>query len=94
MCTCPTETVQRVAAALACAWTHGPHTAALHDPQYMYQHAATAAHHADGAAAWGSFPIQGHSRRQRVGVAPHDRVLHPSIWTSRRRGDQSAGAHC
>lgn len=93
VCARPTEAVQRVAAAVACAWTHGPHTAALHDPQYMYQHTAIAAHHADRAAMRGSFSIQGHSRGQCVGDAPHDSVLHPRIWTSGRGGDQSAGAY-
>lgn len=93
VCACPTEAVQRVAAAMACARTHGPHAAAVHDPQHMYQHAAVAAHHADGAATRGSFPVQGHSRGQCVGDTPHDSVLHPCIWTSRRRGDQSAGAY-
>lgn len=93
LCARPAKVVQRVAAAMACAWTHGPHAAALHDPQYLYQHAAIAAHHADRAAARGSIPIQGHSRGQRVGDAPHDSVLHPRVWTFRRRGDQSAGAY-
>ncbi|KAK1895073.1 Protein virilizer like [Dissostichus eleginoides] len=32
------EAVQPVAAAVACARTHGPHTAALHDHQYLHQH--------------------------------------------------------
>lgn len=94
VCACPTEAVQCSAAAMANAWTHGPYASALHDPQHMHQHTAIAAHHADGAAARGSFPIQGHSRGQCAGDAPHDSMLHPCIWTFRRRGDQSAGIYC
>lgn len=94
VCACPAEAVQRIAAAMASARTHGPHATALHDPQYMYQHTQVAAHHADRAAPWGSFPVQGHSCGQCVGDTPYDSVLHPCVWTSRRRGDQSAGAYC
>lgn len=94
MCACPAEAVQRVAAAMASTWTHGPHAAALHDPQYMYQHTQVVAHHADRAAPWWSIPVQGHSCGQCVGVAPHDSVLHSCIRTSRWRGDQSAGGYC
>lgn len=94
VCAGPTEAVQRSPAALACTRTHGPHAAALHDPQYLHQHTAFAAHHADGAATWWSFPIQGHSGCQCAGVASHDRVLHPCIWTSGWGGDQGAGAYC
>lgn len=47
MCACFAEVVHCALAALADAWTHGTHTAALHDPQYMYQHTPVVAHHAD-----------------------------------------------
>lgn len=94
VCACPAEAVQCFATAMACTRTHGPHATALHDPQYMYQHTQVVAHHADGAAPWGSFPVQGHSCGQCVGDAPHDSLLHPCVWTSGRGGDQSAGTYC
>lgn len=94
LCPSPTETVQCFVATVADAWTHGPHPSALHDPQYMHQHLASAPHHADRTAAWWSFPVQRHPCGQRFGDTPHDSVLHPRIWTFRRRGDQSTGTYC
>lgn len=91
---CPAEVVHCFVAAVAPTWTHGPHAAALHDSQCMHQHPQVVAHHADRAAPWGGFPVQGHSCCQRIGDTSHDCVLHPCIWTSGRRGDQNAGTYC
>lgn len=93
VCAHPAEGVQRVAAALAHARTHGPHASALHDPECVHQHAAAAARHADGAAARRGLPVPGHPRGQRVGDAAHDSLLHPRVGPSGRRGDANAGAH-
>lgn len=94
LCSRPTKTVQCFVAAVAYARTHGPHPSALHDPQHMHQHFASAPHHADRAATWRSFPVQRYPRGQRFGNTPHDSVLHPCIRTFRWRGDQSAGTYC